>query len=303
MNKALWIVIILGGVLLISEVLLWLSMSSSGGSKSEIIDVNEPLEFYFVSYTNNVRLIGMNAVEQVRGLLKNYYRSKDQIVGYVDEQKMSELLDIAEREGFRVYVRTILQDKTYNTTLELYLPYQNFTNRYLILKGPLIYFQGKLYSKDNSDITRYIVITPYDGEDEFYAYKIFETKQLYVFSFENRSKAEKYGGVISDRCVLNSTVDYKKDYVYKLDIGAIYVNRSFNDTNTIYKDYPVISCDVSYVDHPVEDADKVVTQYRMLLINRFGVTYIYNTTELNFSYKLPVRYTISGNLLIDYEIG
>ncbi len=305
MNRLLWIVIILGGILLLSEALLWLSMSPSrSNGRPEYIEIDNPLEFRFVSSSNNVRLIGSNVSNYVRELLKNYYKSNDQVIGYLEEGKMDELLEIAKKHGFRVYIKTIFQDKDYNTSIELYLPYQNFTNRYLVLKGPMVYFQGKIYSRDGGDIIRYINTTQYYGEDEFYIDKILETRKLYVFSFENRSKLNEYSNaIISDRCVLNKTVDYKKDYVYKLDLKAIYVNRSFNDINRIYQDYPVISCDISYIDQPVNNPDEIVEQYILLLTNNFGISHIYNTTNLSTSYKLPVSYTISGNVLLDYEIG
>ncbi|MEM1971277.1 MAG: hypothetical protein QW336_02845 [Candidatus Anstonellales archaeon] len=302
MNKALLIVIIIGGILIVSEILYWIAISPSNSSRTDQIElISGDLKFYLQSYGNRVRIVNLNNTSLIRDLVSNYYSDQSGIVGITN--RLPELLEAAALNGFQVYVLASFLDPTYNTTQELFIPYQNITGGYIEFSGEFVYVGGRILDRQGRPIEPYLKLYSGTDVDRFVVYKIISTETRYYFSFENRSRALKYpNATISNTCYLNRTVDYKKDYVERIFVDRIIVKEDFSNMSILENDYPIRYCDKSYVTYPVDDADGQETIYNTILKNSRDMLVFARVDNLSTSYDLSVGYTISGNIFLEYNL-
>lgn len=306
MNKVLILVIVIGGILLISEILYWLAISPSSSPQSSTPQlVNGELKFYFQSYGNRVRIFDLNNTSILKGVVKNYYSDDTGIIAVVDRDQIGRLIDLSIKHRFRVYVLAIMMNPTYNVTQEIFIPYQNLTSDdYILFVGEFVYYGNTLFPRQGTSLDSLLAQVSDVREMELYLDSIIATETRAIFSFENRSRAAKYNNsLVSNICYLNRSVDYKKDYVERVFIDRIVVKFDFNDIATLSSDYPIKYCEDSYVmDEGVEDADRYEQIYRAILRNERGMKFPTDLRNISITYRLPVRYTVSGNIYLDYEL-
>ncbi|MCS7122847.1 MAG: hypothetical protein NZ908_02750 [Candidatus Micrarchaeota archaeon] len=306
MNRMIVIVIVIAGILVVSEILYWLAVSPSTSSPSDSPQIiNGELRFYFQSYGNRVRILDISNISIIRDVVKNYYSDDIGVVAVIDRDQIDRLIELSLKHNFKVYILSIMMNPTYNVTQEIFLPYQNLsTDDFILLRGEFVYYGNRLFPRQNIPMSDSIVQISDVGEKELYLDSILSTETKAVFSFENRTKASRYNNsYISNTCYLNRTVDYKKDYVERVFIDRIVVKPDFNDTSTLYTDYPIKYCEDSYVvGDNVEGADRYEQVYRGIIRNDRGMRFLVDLKNVSLTYRFPVRYTLSGNIYLDYEL-